>query len=101
MIGVAKLKENTVVTGRDGSAVSLLAGQDVPRWAAKQVGDHLVDKKAGTDSGSSSGDNAEPPRGGEGATEEAWREYATGLGIEVPEDAGRDDIVALVDAHQQ
>jgi len=40
----------------------------------------------------------QPPRGGAGATEEAWREYATGVGIEVPEDAGRDDIVALVDA---
>lgn len=39
----------------------------------------------------------EPPRGGAGATEAAWREYAAGLGIKVPEGAGRDDIVALVD----
>jgi hypothetical protein len=51
------------------------------------------------DSGSDGGaEKSEPPRGGEGATADAWREYATGLGIEVPEDAGRDDIVALVDA---
>lgn len=62
------------------------------------------DTSEGNDSPSGSdgagGDQApeEPPRGGEGATEEAWRAYATGLGIEVPEGAGRDDIVALVDA---
>lgn len=41
----------------------------------------------------------EPPRSGRGSGEDAWRTYATGLGIDVPEDAGRDDIVALVDAH--
>jgi hypothetical protein len=40
----------------------------------------------------------EPPRGGEGATEEAWRAHAAAVGVEVPEDAGRDDIIALVDA---
>lgn len=50
-------------------------------------------------SGSAEGPgNEEPPRGGEGATEEAWREYAAKLELEVPEGAGRDDIIALVDA---
>lgn len=43
----------------------------------------------------------EPPRGGAGATGDAWREYASALGLEVPEDAGRDDIVALVDASRE
>lgn len=44
---------------------------------------------------------AEPPRAGRGSSEDAWREYATGLGIDVPNDAGRDDIIALVDAQAQ
>jgi len=41
----------------------------------------------------------EPPRGGPKATADAWRTHAAALGVEVPEDASRDDIVALVDAH--
>lgn len=40
----------------------------------------------------------EPARSGRGSGEDAWREYATELGVDVPEDAGRDDIIALVDA---
>lgn len=40
----------------------------------------------------------EPPRGGAGSGETAWRAYAAHLGIEIPEDADRGDIIALVDA---
>lgn len=43
---------------------------------------------------------SEPPRAGRGSSEDAWREYATSLGIDVPADAGRDDIIALVDAEK-
>lgn len=43
----------------------------------------------------------EPPRAGRGSSEDAWREYATGLGIDVPAGSGRDDIIALVDAQAQ
>lgn len=42
-------------------------------------------------------EGAEPPRSGRGSGVEAWTEYATSLGIEVPEGASRDDVVALVD----
>lgn len=41
----------------------------------------------------------EPPRGGAGSGESAWRAYAAHLGIDIPEDADRGDIIALVDAH--
>jgi hypothetical protein len=41
----------------------------------------------------------EPPRSGKGSSTEAWQKYAASLGVEVPEDASRDDIVAAVDAH--
>lgn len=34
------------------------------------------------------------------ASRDAWAEYAEGLGIEVPEDAKRDDVKALVEQHE-
>lgn len=40
---MAKLKGNTVVVDENGASVSLLAGEDLPSWAAAQVGDHLVE----------------------------------------------------------
>ncbi len=104
---MAKLKENTVVVDESGAARPLAAGDEVPRWAVKQVGEHLLEetrsaRRSRSSSGSGSGDGSEtpeePPRGGEGATEEAWRAYAEALGVEVPDGAGRDDIIALVDA---
>lgn len=39
---VARLAENTVLTGPSGSSVSLLAGDEVPSWAEGMVGDHLL-----------------------------------------------------------
>lgn len=42
-------------------------------------------------------ESGEPPRSGKGSGVEAWREYAASLGIEVPGDASRDDIIAVVD----
>jgi hypothetical protein len=89
-----RLKLSVVV----GSQVYV--GGDVPPTdVAKQItnpdaweGEPDVEDDGG-DSGS-----GEPPRSGRGSGEDVWREYATGLGIDVPDDAGRDDIVALVDA---
>lgn len=39
----------------------------------------------------------EPPRSGNGSGVAAWREYADAIGVEYPESATRDEIVALVD----
>lgn len=39
----------------------------------------------------------EPPRSGRGSGFDAWADHAANLGLDVPEDATRDDIVALVD----
>jgi hypothetical protein len=43
------------------------------------------------------GTEVEPPRGGDGSGIDAWRAYAIAKGLEVPEDAKREDIIALVD----
>ena len=45
-------------------------------------------------------DVQEPPRRGPGSGEEAWRKYATRIGVTFPEDANKGDILALVDAHK-
>lgn len=39
----------------------------------------------------------EPPRSGKGSGLEAWVTYAESIGLQVPEDATRDDVITLVD----
>lgn len=48
--------------------------------------------------GNSAKQPQEPPRSGAGSGVGAWREYAAALGVEHPEDASRDEIVALIDS---
>jgi len=43
----------------------------------------------------------EPARSGPKGTTAAWKAYAEGLGIDVPDDAQRDDIIDLVDARKE
>src|SRR4051812_22314689 len=80
---------------------------DVPAWAAKQISnpDAWETPPSGVkleDGAADDGDAAEePPMGGAGSGRAEWAAYAEGLGIEVPEDAGRDDIVELVHASQK
>lgn len=45
--------------------------------------------------------NGEPPRAGAGSGLDAWKAFAAGQGIEVPDDAKREDIFALVDASKE
>lgn len=40
----------------------------------------------------------EPPRAGRGSGASAWRSYAAAVGVDVPDGASRDEIVAAVDA---
>lgn len=42
----------------------------------------------------------EPPRSGAGSGRDAWAAYATSKGITVPADAGRDQIIELVEAQR-
>lgn len=48
-------------------------------------------------SGSRSARPGEPPRSGKGSGTDAWREYAKSLGLEIPADASRAQIMTLVD----
>jgi hypothetical protein len=96
-----RLAVNVYAKNEDDEIVWFGPGDDVPGWAAKQITNPDVWESApkGADAGAA-GDGAEsdePPLGGAGSGVAAWRAYAEGLGIaDIPEDATRDDIVALV-----
>jgi hypothetical protein len=83
-----------------GDGVRYDPGMDVPdAVASKWTNPDIVwdgDAPVSADEPDSGG---EPPRSGKGSSTEAWQKYAASLGVEVPEDASRDDIVAAVDAH--
>jgi len=50
---------------------------------------------AGTSPG---GEVPEPPRSGPGSSKAAWVEYAAARGVNVADDASREDVIAAVDA---
>lgn len=41
----------------------------------------------------------EPPRRGRGSGRKAWADYAAKIGVDVPDDASRDDIIELVESN--
>lgn len=50
------------------------------------------------DGGPSGETVSEPPRGGPGSGEPAWRDYAAAIGLDVSGASDRNEIIALVDA---
>jgi len=103
---MARLTANTLVTHPEtGAPVLLAAGGDVPDWAASLVGAHLIEGGAAegsqpeqTPDASAKGQDGPPPKGGAGSGAPAWRAYAAKKGVEVAEDASREDVVAALEA---
>lgn len=109
------LNARTVVRNPQTAAVvSLPAGTKVPAWAEDLVGDHLTTggrKAAGGEATQpvapvnplkvpeAPAPPSAPPRAGRGSGIEAWKTYAEAIGVEVPDDAQRDDVIELVDKH--
>ena len=88
---------------------------EVPDWAAKQMGDHVwanggsdpdadaaaraaadADAKAKADADAAA--SGIPARAGAGSSKEAWTEYAGSLNVDVAEAKTRDDIIAAIEA---
>lgn len=67
-------------------------GSVAPSWAADQVDDHVFAATA------RAADGEVPPKGGAGSGKDAWAAYAASRGVEVDEDATRDDIVAALES---
>lgn len=103
---MVKLKENTVVVGEDGQPKPLAAGDDVPSWAAKQVGDHLLDEPVKPARRASEPDGSLPPKSGNGSGQANWLAYArteenaaklAAAEIVIADDASKGDIIAALE----
>jgi hypothetical protein len=88
----------TYVHVRDESGLSCAFGpdDDVPGWAASQIGEHAWEtapESAPADAldGGSAG---APPRSGKGADARTWELYARANGVTFEDGAGRDKIIA-------
>lgn len=80
------------------------AGDEPADTPSGLSGDDLADganQGGGAAGGSGESGPAAPPRAGRGSGVDAWKAYAKGLGLDVPDDAQRDDIVELVDQHNE
>lgn len=76
-------------------------GDVVPAWAAEKITNPDVWASPDVGDGGAPGVpvDGEPPRNGKGSGLVAWIEYAESIGVDVDEDASRDDVIASVDAH--
>lgn len=85
-----------------GRTTALGPGDDVPTWAAKQISNPKAwgDAEPGASSrpvvsSSAGADTREaPPRSGKGSSVEAWRAFAERKGVDVDQDASREDVIA-------
>lgn len=108
MIDVAKLIENTVVTHPDtGEAVVLHAGEDVPSWGSKLIGEHLLDAKPRPTREPASPDGSLPPKSGAGSSKAAWLAYArtaenaaalAAADVTIADDAAQGEIIAALES---
>lgn len=69
----------------------------VPAEVAEQIGDLAWDTQAAPEVIPAVVPGQAPPRAGRGSGRDAWAAYAASLGVEVPGDATREDIIAAVD----
>lgn len=74
---------------------------DVPSWAAKQITNPKAWAGSDTETPEPTADataGEPPPKAGRGSNREAWVAYAQASGVQVDDDASRDDVVAALDA---
>lgn len=74
-------------------------GDDVPEWAAVQMGAHCFEDGVHPFPNSTTGTaDGPPPQSGKGSSKDAWTDYATANGVDVDPDGTRDDIIAACTA---
>lgn len=95
--------------GEDGSAgtdagappsppASGPSAPDESTGAEPETGEAEGSAPAPVDRASSGSTPAPPAKAGPGSSAEAWRDYAKGVGVEVPGDAKRDDVIEAIRA---
>jgi len=93
---IATAVETAVAVAKDELLDELRA--ELRTLLAEMMG--TVDAAEVSSGSPSSTDVEEPPRGGKGSGEEAWRAYAAAIDLNVDEVADRDGIITLVDARK-
>lgn len=108
---MATLNITVHVYDDDGRAHAFAPGVPVPDWATQKITnpdvwavppDHLGEAIPDGDSAGPSsavpdvGDAGPPPMSGKGSGRDAWARYAAAHDVELPEGAGRDHIVAVL-----
>lgn len=100
---MAKLIENTVVD-HDGTPTVLHAGDTLPKWAEKLVGEHLLDEKP---KAPPAPDGSLPPKSGNGSSAVAWLAYARTEAVAkvlaekqvtIADDAKQSEIIAALES---
>lgn len=86
---------------RDGNAVWFLPGQEVPPWAAKQLGKHVFadGDDSAIDDGDADADGDEvavPPQHGPGSGRAKWAAYAEAHDLDV-DGLTKDEIIAALE----
>lgn len=77
----------------DAGFLVLGPDDDVPDWAAEQIGEHAFEPASGKPEL-----DGPPPKDGKGSGKAAWVEYAAASDVAVDKEATRDDIIAALDA---
>lgn len=79
--------------------------KELPAWAVKAITNPAAwadgDTATAAEPSPAAGEDEEPPRAGKGSGRAEWAAYAASVGVEVDDDATRDDIIAAVDAAKQ
>lgn len=85
-------REYTIhVNHPDGSGqVAIGPDEEIPGWARSLVHERHLDGAASSD--------GPPPRAGAGSGKDAWKDYAAANGVDVSDDATRDEIIAAVES---
>jgi hypothetical protein len=90
-----------------GRTVAYGPGDDVPAWARKQISnpkawgdvESAEPSQAETPPPAGTGDElAAPPRAGKGSGVDAWRTFAERKGVDVDQDASREQIIAACES---
>lgn len=102
-----RLRTTVHVVDNEGRTRAFGPGEELPDWAAEQITNpdvwegelpaHLdeegnVQERVATRV-EPQAEMAEPPRAGKGSGRDAWAAYASHRGVDVADDASRDDIV--------
>jgi hypothetical protein len=107
---VARLNTTVFVVDPDGRDRPFGPGEDLPDWAAEQISNPDVwDGEPPTRTHGDQGGTGqqapatqtpapgkEPPRSGKGSGRDAWAAYAVQRGVDVNDDATRDDVIDLL-----